>query len=154
MGGQSLRTMADGRTSEARCGVYEEWVKVSRDHLRAAELLLNEGLYHLVCFHAQRAAAQAMQATLDKNGVRVPHSAALLELLSACEACDPEAASLRGSCALLDLYCATDPSTAVPGMLPWGPPNYEQAEATLEAGRTVAQTLGRLNSRFALAAVA
>ena len=34
--------------------MHEEWVRVSRDHLRAAELLLNEGLYHLVSFHAQR----------------------------------------------------------------------------------------------------
>jgi len=115
---------------------------------------LNEGLYHLVSFHAQRAAAQAMQATLDKNGVRVPHSAILLELLGACEACDPEATSLRGSCALLDLYCASDPGAAIPGMLPWGPPSYDQAEATLEAARKVVQTLGRVNSRFALAAVA
>jgi HEPN domain-containing protein len=134
--------------------MVEEWVKASREHLRAAELLLNEGLYHLVCFHAQRAAAQVMLAMLDKNGVPAPHGGSLLELLSACEACDPEAATLRGSCAVLDLYAAGDPVAAVPGMLPWGPPSYEQAEATLEAGRTVAQTLGRLNSRFALAAVA
>ena len=134
--------------------MHEEWLKVTRDHLRAAELLLNEGLYHLVSFHAQRAAAQAMQATLDKNGVPPTHGGTMLELLGACEACDPETAALRGSCAVLDLYGASDPVAAVPGMLPWGPPSYEQAEATLEAGRTVAETLGRLNSRFALAAVA
>ena len=138
--------------------MVEEWVKASRDHLRAAELLLHEGLYNLVCFHAQRAAAQVMLAMLDKNGVPAPGAhwagGSLLELLSACEACDPETAALRGSCAVLDLYGASDPVAAVPGMLPWGPPSYEQAEATLEAGRTVAETLGRLNSRFALAAVA
>ena len=99
-----------------------------------------------------------MLAMLDKNGVPAPGAhwagGSLLELLSACEACDPETAALRGSCAVLDLYGASDPVAAVPGMLPWGPPSYEQAEATLEAGRTVAETLGRLNSRFALAAVA
>ena len=138
--------------------MVEEWVKASREHLRAAELLLNEGLYHLVCFHAQRAAPQVMLAMLDKNGVPAPGAhwagGSLLELLSACEACDPEAATLRGSCAVLDLYAAGDPVSAVPGMLPWGPPSHEQAEATLEAGRAVSQTLGRLNSRFALAAVA
>lgn len=154
MGGQSLRTVTDGRASEMRCGVYEEWVKVSRDHLRAAELLLSEGLYHLVCFHAQRAAAEAMEAMLEKNGVPAPHGASLLELLSACEACDAEVATLRGACALLDLYGAGDPVAAVPGMLPWGPPSFEQAEATLAASRKVAQTLEPLNSRFALAAVA
>jgi HEPN domain-containing protein len=134
--------------------MVEEWVKASREHLRAAELLLNEGLYHLVCFHAQRAAAQVMLALLEKNGVSAPHAGSLLELLSACEACDPEAAALRGSCALLDLYGSGDLVAAVPGMLPWGPPRYDQAEATLEAGRKVARTLGPLNSRFALAAVA
>ena len=132
----------------------EEWSQVSREHLRAAELLLKEGLYHLVCFHAQRAAATALQAALDKNGVPAPHSATLLEMLSACVACDPEAASLRGACALLDLYLTGDPDAAVPGMLPWGPPSYEQAEATLEAGRRVMQTLLRRSSLFALAAVA
>jgi HEPN domain-containing protein len=134
--------------------MVEEWVKASREHLRAAELLLNEGLYHLVCFHAERGAAQVMRAMLEKNGVPAPNGASLLELLSACEACDPEAATLRGSCALLDLYGAGDRVAAVPGMLPWGPPSYEQAEATLEAGRKVAQTLAPLNSRFALSAVA
>jgi hypothetical protein len=140
--------------------MYDEWVKVSRDHLRAAELLLNEGLYHLVSFHAQRAAVQAMQATLDKNGVPAPHYGTMIELLSACEACDPEAASLRGSCALLDLMTqsagasSSEPTGAIPGMLPWGPPSYDQAEATLDASRKVVQTLGRFNSRFALAAVA
>jgi HEPN domain-containing protein len=134
--------------------MHEEWVKVSRDHLRAAELLLNEGLYHLVSFHAQRAAAQAMQATLDKNGVPAPHHGTMLELLSACEPCDPEAVSLRGSCALLDLYNTTGPGPTAAGMLPWGPPSYDQAEAALDAGRKIVQTLGRVNSRFALAAVA
>ena len=134
--------------------MVEEWVNGSREHLRAAELLLKEGLYHLVCFHAQRAAALVMEAMLDKNGVPAPHGTSLLELLSGCEACDPEAANLRGACALLDLYGAGDPMAAVPGMLPWGPPSFEQAEATLEAGRKVVQTLGPLNSRFAVAAVA
>ncbi len=131
----------------------EEWVKVSREHLRAAELLLNEGLYHLVCFHAQRAAAEVMAATLEKNGVPAPQSSTLLELLSTCEACDPEASSLRGACALLELY-GSEPVAAMPGMLPWGPPSYEQAEATLDAARKVVQTLARFNSRFAVAAVA
>ena len=140
--------------------MHEEWLKVTRDHLRAAELLLNEGLYHLVSFHARRAAAQAMQATLDKNGVPPTHGGTMLELLGACEACDPEAAGLRASCALLDLMTqsvgspASDPSVMIPGMLPWGPPSFDQAEATLDASRKVVQTLGRINSRFALAAVA
>jgi HEPN domain-containing protein len=134
--------------------MYEEWVTVSRDHLRAAELLLNEGLYHLVSFHARRAALQAMQATLDKNGAPAPHPGSVLELQSACEACDPEAASLRAACALLDLYGSTQSGMPVQGMLPWGPPSYDQAEATLDAGRKIVQTLGRINSRFALPAVA
>jgi HEPN domain-containing protein len=140
--------------------MHEDWVKVAGDHLRAAELLLNEGLYHLVSFHAQRAAAQALEATLDKNGVPAPHHGKLLELLGACEACDPEAASLRASCALLDLMTqsaatvSSDPGMAMTGMLPWGPPSYDQAEATLDAARKVVQTLGRITSRFALAAVA
>jgi HEPN domain-containing protein len=134
--------------------MYEDWVKVSRDHLRAAELLLNEGLYHLVSFHAQRAAVQAMQATLDKNGVPAPHLGSVLELQSACEACDPEAVSLRAASALLDLYAPANTGLPVPGMLPWGMPSYDQAEATLDAGRKIVQTLGRINSRFALAAVA
>jgi HEPN domain-containing protein len=137
-------------------GMPEEWAQLAREHLRAGDLLLKEGLYHLACFHAQRAAAHAMQALLEKNGVPVPHGATLLEMLSACTACDPEAASLRGACALLDLYLNGSGETAlpVPGMLPWGPPSYEQAEATLEAGRRVVQTLGRMNSLFALTAVA
>jgi hypothetical protein len=134
--------------------MHEDWVKVSRDHLRAAELLLNEGLYHLVSFHARRAAAQAMQATLDKNGVPPTHGGTMLELLGACEACDPEAVCLRGSCALLDLYGSNEPVPPVTGMLPWGPPSYDQAEATLDASRKIVQTLGRFNSLFALAAVA
>jgi HEPN domain-containing protein len=132
----------------------EEWAQVSREHLRAAELLLKEGLYHLVCFHAQRAAANALQAMLAKNSVPAPHCATLMELLSACMACDAEVTSLRGACALLDLYLTGDPDAVVPGMLPWGPPSYEQAEATLEASRRVVQTLLRRNSLFALAAVA
>src|SRR5947207_10550438 len=131
----------------------EEWIQVSREHLRAAELLLKEGLYHLVSFHAQRAAALALQAMLDKNCVPPPHGDTLLEMLSACQACDPEAATLRGSCALLDLYLTADPGAVIPGMLPWGPPSYEQAAGTIEAARLVLQTLGRLSSPFALAAV-
>lgn len=133
--------------------MVEEWVTSARDHLRAAELLLHEGLYHLVCFHAQRAATVAMEAMLEKNGAPAPHGASSLERLGACEACDAEAAALRGACALLDLYSGGEPA-AVPGMLPWGPPSFDQAEAALAAGRRVVQTLEPLNSRFALAAVA
>jgi HEPN domain-containing protein len=131
----------------------EAWVQVSREHLRAAEILLKEGLYHLVCFHAQRAAAHALQAMLEKNGVP-PHGATLLDLLGACEACDPASAALRGSCALLDLYLTGDPDAPIPGMLPWGPPTYEQAEGTIEAARQIVMVIGRLSSPFALAAVA
>jgi HEPN domain-containing protein len=134
----------------------EEWARLAREHLRAADLLLKDGLYHLVCFHAQRAAAHAMQALLEKNGVPVPHGVSLLELLNACAACDPEAAGLRGACALLDLYLTSSGETAMPlpGMLPWGPPSHDQAEATLEAARRIVQTFGRMNSLYALTAVA
>lgn len=131
----------------------EGWVQVSREHLRAAEILLKEGLYHLVCFHAQRAAAHSLQAMLEKNGIP-PHGGTLLELLGACEACDRSAAALRGSCALLDLYLTGDPDAPIPGMLPWGPPTYEQAEGTIEAARQIVMVIGRLSSPFALTAVA
>lgn len=131
----------------------EEWAQVSREHLRAAELLLKEGLYHLVCFHAQRAAANALQAMLDRNGQR-GCDGTLLDLLSACATFDPEALSLRGACALLDLYLTGDPDAVIPGMLPWGPPSYEQAEATLEAGRRVVQVIGQVNALLAPAGVA
>ena len=90
---------------------------------------------------------------LEMNGVP-PNSATLLDLLGACEACDPAAAALRGSCALLDLYLTGDPDAPIPGMLPWGPPTYEQAEGTIEAARQIVMVLGRLSSPFALTAVA
>jgi HEPN domain-containing protein len=132
----------------------EEGTQVSREHLRAAELLLKEGLYHLACFHAQRAAAQALQAMLDRNGMRSPCGGTLLARLNACAAFDAELLSLRASCALLDLYLSGDPDAVLPGMLPWGPPSYDQAEAILAAGRQVVQTLGRMHSLLSLAAVA
>src|SRR5438445_4252581 len=95
-------------------GMPEEWVQISREHLRAAELLLKEGLYHLVSFHAQRAAANALQAMLDKNGARSPCGGMLLERLNACAAFDAELLSLRASCALLDLYLSGDPDAVLP----------------------------------------
>jgi HEPN domain-containing protein len=134
--------------------MLEEWSQATREHLRAAELLLKEGLHHLACFHSQRAAAQALRAVLEKNGVPAPGEVPLLELLGLCETCDREAVSLRGACALLDLYLTAAPHPALPGMLPWGQPTHEQAAATIDAARQVVQTLGRLSSPFALAAVA
>ena len=133
----------------------DEWMRAAHEHLRAADLLLTEGLYHLVCFHAQRAAGRALRAMLAVNGVPAPQrETTLLDLLRACEACEPDAARLRGSCALLDLYLTSDPDATIPGMLPWGPPSYDQAAATLEAGRQVTLTLGRLKSPYAVMAVA
>lgn len=62
-----------------------EWMERARRDLRAARLLLREGLYNEAAFHAQQAAEKALKALLVANGVRPPKTHSIERLLSLLE---------------------------------------------------------------------
>ena len=59
-----------------------EWLLRAKKDLRAAEVLLREGLYEKAAFHSQQAAEKALKALLVAHRVRPPKTHSIEHLLS------------------------------------------------------------------------
>jgi HEPN domain-containing protein len=101
-----------------------------------AEVAIREGIYNQVCFHSQQSAEMAIKALLLLQGQIVPRTHLLGDLLRLLEP-NPFDASL--GIQLLDrFYLPTRYPDALPGSLPEGLPNHEDA---LEAQAVARQVL-------------
>ncbi|MGO9021189.1 MAG: HEPN domain-containing protein [Syntrophobacteraceae bacterium] len=100
-----------------------------------AELAIRECIYNQVCFHSQQSAEKAVKALLLLQGQVVPRTHLLGDLLRLLEP-DPFSASL--GIQLLDrFYLPTRYPDALPGCLPEGMPNHEDAFGALAVARQV-----------------
>lgn len=58
----------------------QEWVDYADEDLRAAQVLLREGIYNQACFHAQQCAEKMLKAVLLHHGQPLPKIHDLNEL--------------------------------------------------------------------------
>jgi HEPN domain-containing protein len=47
----------------------EEWIKIAKEELQAAEHLFETSLYRMVCYHAQQAVEKIFKAILTKKEI-------------------------------------------------------------------------------------
>lgn len=50
----------------------EQWLKFVNDDLRAADVLLREGIFNMVCFHVQQAVEKSLKAFLRHHNQNIP----------------------------------------------------------------------------------
>lgn len=116
----------------------ENWLKFVKDDVRSAEVLLEEEIFNMVCFHSQQAAEKSLKAFLRSHTKKVPHIHVLEELCNMCLKRDPSFAQISDNCVALDIfYQPTRYPDAPLGSLPEGMPTKEQAEAALEKAKNV-----------------
>ena len=119
------------------------WLQFAREDLRASEILLNDGIFNLVCFHAQQCVEKSLKAIITHRMLPLPRShniSTLLDLL-------PEQwfSDLRqGIQRLDDYYIPTRYPDALPGALPEGLPDRADAEQALGIARLVLERVNQL----------
>lgn len=120
-------------------GAAERWLSFAREDLRVAEVVLDEGLYNQVCFHAQQCVEKALKGALARQGRVPPRTHSITDLLNLLP---PEwLADVRDDLVGLDdYYIPARYPDALPGMLPEGLPGRAEAEEALALARVV---LGR-----------
>jgi HEPN domain-containing protein len=117
----------------------ERWLQFAAEDLQMGELAMREAIYNQVCFHSQQCAEKAIKSLLMLQGKAPPRTHLLGDLLRLLSP-NPFAASLGID--LLDrFYLPTRYPDALPGSLPEGLPNHEDASEALAAARQVLSTV-------------
>jgi HEPN domain-containing protein len=120
----------------------ESWLRFAREDLRMAELALEVDIYNQVCFHSQQCAEKAIKALLLFQRQTLPRTHLLGDLLNLLHP-NPLPNSL--DIQLLDrFYIPTRYPDALPGSLPEGLPNREDATEALAVARQVLQAVDTL----------
>jgi len=116
----------------------EEWLKFASDDLRSAEVLLEEEIFNIACFHTQQAVEKSLKAFLRHHEKTIPYIHILEELCARCMTIEPAFTQYRGHCKELDVfYQPTRYPEAPTGSLPEGLPNKEQAEDALQKAEAI-----------------
>ncbi len=117
---------------------FSTWVQFAEEDFLSAKTLLNEGIYNQVCFHSQQAAEKILKAFLKSQRIVPPRIHSLIELLEMCKEKHAEFSALQKGCEYLSrFYIPTRYPDALPGSLPDGLPNLEEAGKSLDFAREI-----------------
>jgi len=120
--------------------IADRWLAFAREDLRVAEIMMPEGIYNQVCFHAQQCVEKALKSVLVRQGQAPPRTHSIKDLLNLV----PQSllADLRDDLGRLDdFYIPTRYPDALPGTLPEGLPGKIEAEEALGLARSVLERL-------------
>ena len=112
----------------------DPWIAFAREDLRMAELAMHEALYNQVCFHCQQGVEKAVKGLLIHQSQTPPRSHRLADLLGLLE--PSPFTETTSELQLLDrFYIPTRYPDALPGHLPEGLPDVEDAREALSTAR-------------------
>jgi HEPN domain-containing protein len=120
----------------------ECWMQFAAEDLQMGELAMREAIYNQVCFHSQQCVEKAIKALLILQGKATPRTHLLGDLLTLL---NPNPFNAGLGIDLLDrFYLPTRYPDALPGSLPEGLPNHEDALEALVVARQVLGTVAAL----------
>ena len=121
----------------------KRWLDFAYQDLRMAELAMREALYNQVCFHAQQCAEKAIKRLPAHQGQTPSLTHRLTDLLGLL---DPNPfAEQRLEVQLLDrFYIPTRYPDALPGSLPEGLPNAQDAKEALTVAKQIMDRIKQL----------
>ncbi|MBT6842774.1 MAG: HEPN domain-containing protein [Candidatus Melainabacteria bacterium] len=82
--------------------IVKKWIRKSDHDFRNIELIIEEDLYDLVCFHGQQCIEKLLKAYLIHNDKNIDKTHDLLKLLSECSSLDTSFDSLKKQCSQLN----------------------------------------------------
>jgi len=114
------------------------WFDFAHDDLVVAEASFKKKIYNQVCFHCQQGVEKMLKGFLKSKKQNIPKIHFLEELIELCSNIDHKFKSLKSRCSILDrYYIPTRYPDALPGILPEGLPQKEDAEEALETLRKI-----------------
>jgi len=117
----------------------ELWLQFAGEDLQMAELAMQEAIHSQVCFHSQQCAEKAIKGLLASQGRALPRTHSLSDLLTMLA---PNPFTDGPDIQLLDrFYIPTRYPDALPGSLPEGLPNSEDAMEALTVARQALDTI-------------
>lgn len=121
----------------------EKWLKFCDEDLRAADATLKDNIFSAVCFHSQQAVEKAIKAIVLAKLGKVPRDHSVLRLAEMSD--DKELFELhKEELRFLDMfYVPTRYPDALPGSLPEGLPNEEDAEKAVVCAKKVVEFIKR-----------
>ena len=116
---------------------FKKWLDFAAEDLKVAHWTLKSEIYNQTCFHSQQVAEKALKAFLSKSGT-IPKTHILTDLINLCAKKDSSFESFRKSCLILGrFYVPTRYPDAIPGSLPEGLPNREDASEALQIAEEI-----------------
>jgi HEPN domain-containing protein len=114
----------------------QAWLKIAREDLAAAELLLQKGIYRMVCLHCQQAVEKISKALLTEWEVEFKRTHNIVDLLSLLRAQGLALSVNHEEAGFLNaVYRSRYPAEA--GLLPYGEPTADDAGKALALTRRV-----------------
>lgn len=108
------------------------WFKFAQEDLMVAKLSFDGKIYNQACFHSQQGIEKMLKGFLKTNDKNVPRVHSLAQLLTLCVEIDSNFETLRADCVKLDdYYIPTRYPDALPGMLPEGLPDEDDAQKAI-----------------------
>jgi len=118
----------------------EEWLKIALEDYESARCLFEEGLYRMVCYHAQQTVEKFLKAILTEREIDFARTHNIIDLKNAViklgykiELTDEDAVFLNS------VYRSRYPSDL--GFLPSGEPTKEDAEKAMGITRIIVDSI-------------
>ncbi len=117
----------------------DKWLFFAKSDLKAAEDMLKEAIYHLVCFHSQQVIEKCFKAMISSQGKPTHKIHSLKELWKKMEKPEIIWSDLETSplMAIDRYYLPTRYPDALPGSLPEGLPTKKHAEEALAVAEKI-----------------
>jgi HEPN domain-containing protein len=123
----------------------ENWLRFAREDARMAQLAMQDGVNNQVCFHAQQCAEKCLKAWLAFQGENIPRTHRMADLVNLTR--DDWLPDIRERLLLLDrFYIPTRYPDALPGAVPEGLPDEEDAKEALQLSDEFLQRVEKLLS--------
>lgn len=117
-----------------------KWLKFAQDDIKMASLAVGEGLFNQVCFHSQQAAEKLLKGLIIYKGKKYAKIHSLTELMKIVD--EQSITALRDDLLYLDqFYMPSRYPDALPGTLPSGLPNKQDAVKAFEIINKVRDTI-------------
>lgn len=121
------------------------WVQYANDDMESAKVLLQHGVFNMVCFHCQQAAEKMFKALLAAQQQPVPRTHNLIRLRVLCqESLNTKFLVDDDSLIFLNDVYLDSRYPADQGMLPMGFPTDQDASMAFEYMMNICETLRKL----------
>ena len=122
------------------------WITFAHEDLQVADMTFDAGIWNQACFHAQQCVEKMLKAVLTEQDVDVPRTHRLADLLgrvgrTVSDALVPVGQDIR---ALDHFYVPTRYPDTLPGALPSGLPDRQEAAVALSTAHEVVDIVGGL----------